>query len=223
MDLRIVLGDLLNGAYDQEVKVNDNITDALDGFKDGDVVLEATPAYQQIRNVLYSIADKKVVSPKISGGMKVQIPSTLFESVRPVGKNGLYESNVLKFYEKGGERVAEVMVGRWFDSDMSDEELLTYLNDTPEGQALLKGVAFRIPTQKQNSVDVIKIAKFLPKEFGDSVVVPAALVQKVGSDFDIDKLMIYLKNVDDSERGVPRMLSTKGCANYQLFHDSGDV
>ena len=67
-------------------------------------------------NILYSIVDKNIVRPKINGGLKVQIPSTGFESVRPVGKNGLFESNVLKFYEKGGERVAEVMVGRWFDS-----------------------------------------------------------------------------------------------------------
>jgi hypothetical protein len=58
-------------------EVNDNIIDALDGFEAGDVVLEATPAYQQIRNILYSIADREVVSPKINGGQKVQIPVTL--------------------------------------------------------------------------------------------------------------------------------------------------
>jgi hypothetical protein len=41
----------------------------------------------------------------------------------------------------------------------------------------------------------LRIKQFLPKEFGDNVVVPAAIVKKVGSDFDIDKLSIYLKNV----------------------------
>ena len=163
----------------------------------------------------------------INGGLKVQIPSTGFESVRPVGKNGLFESNVLKFYEKGGERVAEVMVGRWFDSDMSDEELLTYLNETKEGQALLKGVAFRIPTQKQNSVDVIKIAKFLPKEFGDSVVVPAALVQKVGSDFDIDKLSMYFKNIYKGKDGKPKLIPYFGMGKdaikkFEEMFDKGE-
>jgi len=39
-------------------EVNDNISDALQGFIDGDTTIEATPAYQQIRNILYSIADK---------------------------------------------------------------------------------------------------------------------------------------------------------------------
>jgi hypothetical protein len=75
------------------------------------------------------------------------------------------------------------------------KNFLTYLNNTEEGQKILSGLAFRIPTQKQNSIDAFRIKQFLPKEFGDNVVVPAAIVKKVGSDFDIDKLSIYLKNV----------------------------
>jgi hypothetical protein len=191
-------------------EVNDNILDALEGFDKGDAILEATPAYQQIRNILYSIADKNVISPKISGGMKVQIPSTLLESVRAKKQDGAYTSDVLGFYEEGGKRVAEIMVGRWFDTEMSDEELLTYLNTTPEGQKILSGLAFRIPTQKQNSIDAFVIKKFLPKEFGDSVVIPSALVKKVGSDFDIDKLNIYFKNVYTDRNGDPQLIEYKG-------------
>ncbi len=176
-------------------EVNDNIIDAFAGFKKGDVVLEATPAYQQIRNILYSIADKNIISPKISGGLKVQLPSTLLESVRAKEEKGAYSSDFLKFYEdKDGQRVCEMMIGRWFDSDLSDDELLDYLNNTEEGRKILSGVAYRIPTQKQNSIDSFRIKQFLPREFGDSVIIPSALVKKVGSDFDIDKLYIYLKN-----------------------------
>lgn len=192
-------------------EVNDNIIDAFQGFKNGDVVLEATPAYQQIRNVLYSIADKNVISPKISGGQKVQIASTLLESVRAKKEKGAFTSDVLKFYEdKDGQRVAEIMVGRWFDSNMSDEKLLDYLNKTEEGQKILEGIAFRIPTQKQNSIDSFRIKQFLPAEFGDSVVIPSALVKKVGSDFDIDKLFIYFKNVILDDKGRPVIISNKG-------------
>ena len=182
-------------------ETNDNISSALDGFLVGDVILEATPAYNQVRNILYSIVQKNIVRPKIAGGQKVQIPSSLFESNRVEkttinGKTG-YTSDVLKFYtNKDGERVMEVMVGRWFPNmGMTDAELLDYLNNTEEGQKALRGVAFRIPTQKQNSIDAIKVKQFLPKEFGDSVVVPSAIVEKVGSDFDIDKLFMYLKNM----------------------------
>jgi hypothetical protein len=183
-------------------EVNDNIVDAFEGFKNGDVVLEATPAYQQIRNILYSIADRNVISPKISGGQKVQIPSTLLESVKAKKEKGAYTSDFLRFYkDEDGKRTCEIMVGRWFNSPLSDSELLNYLNKTKEGQSLLSGVAYRIPTQKQNSIDSFVIKQFLPKEFGDSVVIPSELVRKVGSDFDIDKLFIYFKNTYTSLKG----------------------
>jgi hypothetical protein len=196
-------------------EVNDNIIKALDGFINGDVVLEATPAYQQIKNILYSIADKNVVSSTINGDQKVQISPALLESIKGKeveinGKKG-FVSKTLAFYEnEDGKRVCEIMVDRWFDSDMSDEELLNHLNNTPEGKKILEGLAFRIPTQKQNSIDVIRIAKFLPKEFGDCVVIPSAMVRKVGSDFDIDKLSVYLKNIYIDGRGNVKLVPFMG-------------
>lgn len=188
-------------------EVSDNISDALRAFIDGKSVLEATPAYQQIRNIIYSIADKEVMSPKINGSMKVQIPSTAFEENRIAeitlknGKKG-FVSDTLKFYEKDGKRVCEIMIPRWFKSKLNDAELLKFLNETEEGQKILSGVAFRIPTQKQNSIESFVIKQFLPKEFGDVVVVPSAIVHKTGSDFDIDKLTIYLKNVISDSKGL---------------------
>lgn len=186
-------------------EVNDNLITALREFSSQDIVLEATPAYNQIRNILYSFADKNVVRPKIRGGFKVQIPSTFLESIKAKAvdaktKKGkqvkAYQSDILKFYEDAdGKRYCEIMVARWFKSDKSDEELLNFFNNTEEGQRILSGVAYRIPTQKQNSIDVFRIARFLPEGYRDSVVIPSALVQKAGSDFDIDKLSIYLKNV----------------------------
>lgn len=213
-------------------EVNDNISDALTGFLEGKSVLEATPAGQQIKNILYSIADREVISPKISGGMKVQIPSTLLESTRTKeteinGKKG-FTSDALAFYEdKDGKRVCEIMVGRWFKSDMSDADLLEYLNKTEEGQKILSGLAFRIPTQKQNSIDAFVIKQFLPKEFGDSVVVPAALVEKVGSDFDIDKLSIYLKNIYENKEGNVKLVpflgyGEKAKAKFAEMFDQGE-
>ena len=215
-------------------QINDNITEALLEFEDGKVVIEATPAYKQVVNILYSIADKMVVSPKISGSQKVQLPSTLLESVRGEeitinGKTG-YASDILDFYvDDNGKRVAEVMVARWFKSKLSDKELLKYLNDTAEGQKILSGVAFRIPTQKQNSIDVFKIKQFLPKEFGDSVIIPSALVKKVGSDFDIDKLFMYLKNVYIDGNGFPKLIpffghgidpdKTHDAATQKIYYD----
>lgn len=230
-------------------EINYNITDAFEGFVKGDVILEATPIYQQVRNILYSIADKTIVRPKISGGMKVQVSSALLESVRAEGKPVLdskgnptfnkdgspkltYTSDNLKFYTKSEDgkdiTVCEIMIGRWFKSNKSDDELMDYFNNDPEGKQefeALMGVAFRIPTQKQNSIDVFKIKQFLPKDFGDSVIIPSALVKKAGSDFDIDKLSIYLKNIFTDSQGKLRVVPFLGTGQkakdsfYKLFDE----
>jgi hypothetical protein len=212
-------------------EINYNIVDAFAGFVKGDVILEATPVYEQVRNILYSIADKTIVRPKISGGMKVQVSSALLESVRAVGKPVLddkgkqvlnndktpkltYESTELEFYKnEDGKRVCEIMIGRWFKSNKTDKELMDYFNNDPEGKkefAAITGVAFRIPTQKQNSIDVFRIKQFLPKDFGDSVIIPSALVKKAGSDFDIDKLSIYLKSLYEDTKGNLRVVPFYG-------------
>lgn len=191
-------------------ETNDNISDAINAFLDGTSLLEATPAYQQVRNILYSIADREVVSPRLTGGMKVQIPSTFLESQRVVKEtdskgNVVYTADTLGFYkDEDGKRVIEVMVGRWFDSHRTDAELLEYLNTTPEGQKILSGLSYRIPTQKQNSIDRFVIKKFLPYEMGDMVIVPSQIVKKAGGDFDIDKLTMYFKNIKTGNRnGFP--------------------
>ena len=204
---------------------NDNISDALSDFIAGNAVLEATPAYQQVRNILYSIADKNVISPKITGSMKVQIPSTaLLESVRAESKvietkkgpKTVYTSKELSFYKnEDGKRVCQIMVGRWFKSDMTDAELMEYFN-TDEGRKILSGIGFRIPTQKQNSIDAFEIKRFLPVEFGDNVIVPAQLVQKQGSDFDIDKLSLYFKNLFTDNKGNLKLVPYLGTGKEAL-------
>lgn len=230
-------------------EINYNIIDALEGFKDGDVVIEATPAYQQIRNILFSIADKSIVRPKISGGMKVQIPSSLLSENRVLkgvftNKKGetkeYYESEALEFYSATRNKdngkvetvnVCEIMVGRWFKSNKTDEELMDYFNNDPQGKkelAALMGVGFRIPTQKQNSIDVFKIKKFLPEAFGDSVVIPSGLVLKAGSDFDIDKLSLYFKNLYTDHSGDLRVVPYFGMGEqakdkFRELFDKGEL
>lgn len=62
-------------------------------------------------------------------------------------------------------------------------------------ESFLKSIGFRIPTQGMNSIDSILIKGFLPEDWGDSVVVPSEIVAKAGSDFDIDKLNMFFKNL----------------------------
>ena len=96
----------------------------------------------------------------------------------------------------------EVMLPHWFSEKIknnkrfdTDEKVLNYLNTTPEGQEILKGVGFRIPCTGFNSIDSIRVKGFLPQAMGKTVIVPSEITVKAGSDFDVDKLTTYLKNV----------------------------
>lgn len=185
-------------------EMSDNVIDTIRVDEDGQFIVpfEASPAYAQIRNILYSMVDKSLISPKMNGGAKVQVPSTLWES----GKRDDKQANpVLKFYTKDKPYI-EVLLPHSFKDQFkkagfkSDEELLTYLNK-PENETLLRGIGFRIPTQALSSAEVFKIKGFLPQSMGDTVVVPSEITSKAGSDFDIDKLNIYLKNTYVNAKG----------------------
>jgi hypothetical protein len=132
-------------------------------------------------------------------------------------KNGkiYYTSNELSFYNIGpdGKTVAcEIMLPHWFRSKLraanskkTDAELIKYLN-RPENQSILRGIGFRIPTDEVHAAEVFKVKAFLPQEFGDTVVLPSEITAKAGSDFDIDKLNLYLKNFYINSKGYPQVI-----------------
>ena len=157
------------------------------------IPFEASTNYIQIKSILYSIVDKSIVSPKVSGFPAVQVPVTMWEKAGESRGEGLKKS-ALKFYTKE-DPYMEVYLPAWFKKQLpkgkTDEELIKLL----EGSEILKGIGFRIPTQGLNSVEVFKIKGFLPEFMGKTIVVPSEITTKAGSDFDIDKLNLYLKNI----------------------------
>lgn len=169
------------------------------------VPLEAIPTYTQLKAILYSIVDKNIASPKTSGIGLVQMPSTFTEKE---ARTALVGNSTYKFYTKE-EPWIEVSLPAWFRDQLekfyinnkkpipSEEELLKLLNDSD----ILNGIGFRIPTQEMNSVEVFKIKSFLPKVMGNTIIVPSEITTKAGSDFDIDKLNAYLKNVIITKNG----------------------
>lgn len=73
-----------------------------------------------------------------------------------------------------------------------------------EGQQLdskFFGVSFRIPTQALGSIDNLIIKGFLPAEQGDTVFTPKGITSKTGSDYDVDKLTIYLPYTKIDDKG----------------------
>jgi energy-coupling factor transporter ATP-binding protein EcfA2 len=203
------------------------------------IPFEASPSYTKIRDIMYSMIDKAILSPKMNGNSYVQAPVTGLEKL---GKNrGLalktkdgwekitkerfkslseeekkkvvITDDTLKFYTEG-QLYMEVMLPNFIKEKYrkkfkTDDELLNYLNTSPDGKKLLKAIGFRIPTQSISSGEIIKIKGFLPDYMGKTVIVPSEITTKAGSDFDIDKLNIYLKNLYIDENGDIRLVQYK--------------
>lgn len=204
------------------------------------IPFEASPSYFQIKNILYSLVNKALISPSMNGAPHVQVPVTMFEKATKgrslaiktetgwskITKNQYNElseedkkkvlltDDTLKFYTPE-DPYCEVMLPAWFKNKLknrfkSDEELLNYLNNTKEGKRILTGIGFRIPTQALSSMEVFRVKGFLPDYMGYTVVVPSEITTKAGSDFDIDKLNMYLKSIYLDENNNVKLVTYKG-------------
>jgi len=149
-------------------------------------------------------------------------------------KKVVLTDDTLKFYTKE-DPYCEIMLPAWFrnqlnkyDKFKTDEDLINYLNNTPDGKRILKGIGFRIPTQSLSSVEVFKVKGFLPEYMGYTVVVPSEITTKAGSDFDIDKLNMYLKSIYIDKTGDIRLVQYKGSEDatkkfYGDLFDKGEL
>lgn len=211
--------------------------------KDFTQPLEANAQYSKIRSVIYSVMEKTIMRPKVSGGQKTMLSVTGFEKgprvvQREVNGKPVYTADTLKFYKRGkdGTEACEVMLPYWMGkqlkamgSERTKEEVIKYLNSTTEGQKLLRGIGFRIPTQGLNSVDFFVVKDFLPEAMGDVIVLPSEITAKAGSDFDIDKLNTYLRNFYvDNTTGYPKAVQWKGTPEktreyIQKLLDEGNI
>ncbi len=185
------------------------------------IPFEASVNYKQIKDILYSIVDKAITSPKMNGFPAVLIPVTMWEksgegrkTTTINGKQVLTDST-LKFYTQE-EPWCEILLPNWMKNKFDkkkfpiDESILKHLNSTIEGKEILSGIGFRIPTQALSSVENFVVKGFLPEFMGRSVVFPSEITTKAGSDFDIDKMNLYLKSVYIDENGNVRLVKYQG-------------
>jgi len=151
-------------------------------------------------------------------GQWTKINKKQYEALTEEEKKGVVlTDDTLKFYTPESP-YCEVMLPNWFAKELkkgrlknyTDDQLIDYLNKTPDGKKILSGIAFRIPTQALSSVEVFRVKKFLPTYMGYTVIVPSEITKKAGSDFDIDKLNMYLKSVYTDKTGELRLVKYFG-------------
>jgi alkylated DNA repair dioxygenase AlkB len=230
IDPSIISKTLEHELFRRQLSNNAKDTILLDENGEFRIPFEASPAYKQIKDVVYSMVNKSLVSPKMSGGGYVQAPVTGWENSKQgrgiaiKEKDGYRKLSIAEYEALPADQKSkvvltsdrlhfptkedpymEVLIPNWFKKSLkgkfaNDADLIRELNK-PENQGILKGIAFRIPAQAMSSMAAIRVAGFLPDFMGKTVIVPSEITSQAGSDFDIDKLNMYLKSVYVDESG----------------------
>ena len=186
----------------------DNVKEIIDLNRDRTNLLyklEGSPNNLSLQSVLLSIVDKTLVHQKVRGKGSPQIASSLFtndtRSTEKVTINGkerevMTDSGLGFYYNAEGEAIGmEVLIPNPFYDiypDLTWEQFEVMMEKDPRLKEL---AAYRIPTQSLGQFEFIKIKGFYDNSLGDAVIVPSGIVAKAGSDFDIDKLNIYIPHV----------------------------
>ena len=186
----------------------DNVKDIIELNAEQDNVkykFEASPNNISLQSVLLSMVDKSLVHQKVRGKGSVQIAGSLFsnetrtvEKVTIDGKEKeIATSSDLEFYyDKKGKLIGmEVFIPNPFYDiypDLTWEQFKVMADKNPK---LYQLCGYRIPTQSLGQFESITIKGFYNNSLGDSIIVPSGIVAKAGSDFDIDKLFLYLPHV----------------------------
>jgi len=147
----------------------------------------------QIENVLFAFVRNSVISNKVPGEMLIQESSAIYDED-------------LKFYTNKDGKVTEMEVMIPLPNSLvryvKQVGGLEEFNKMVQGGAIdamdpriLTLSANRIPAQGLNSLEAIRVKKFLPQHVGAKIVLPADIVVKTGSDFDVDKLTTYYRSI----------------------------
>jgi hypothetical protein len=144
----------------------------------------------QIESLLTSIITNRIVKQKMPGRSFVQGSPFGFSKENIVSTSSKRAMAALKGMGISNDKVTDegIYLPNIFDGleGFKTGDILT--------EEMLKVVGFRIPNQGHNSMANLKIAGFLPKEVGDLVIVSPDMLVRMGSDFDVDKLYLYIKN-----------------------------
>lgn len=239
LDPTIMAKTLENELFRRQLSNNAKDTIQLDENGQWRIPFEASTAYKQIKDIIYSMINKSLVSPKMNGGGYTQAAVTGWESsekgrgIAIKGKDGYKQLSIEEFnalpedqkskvvltsdrlhFPTQEDPYLEVMLPNWMKKSLKgkfnkEADLIRELNK-PENQGILKGIAFRIPAQAMSSMNAVRVVGFLPDYMGKTVIVPSEITAQAGSDFDIDKLNMYLKSVYVDENGKLHAVDYKG-------------
>ena len=103
-----------------------------------------------------------------------------------------YEGEVIGTIDRLNEAIKD---DAWLDA-----------NDGANRKAITM-VGVRIPVQGLNSIEYMEIMHFLSPQAGNIIIPPPEIVAKSGADFDIDKLSIFMKSLDENGKSLSKAVN----------------
>lgn len=189
--------------------------------------LEVSLNKVQVQDLISGMIFNRLTRLKVNGDMLIQVASSGFENPDFKYTNATEEDNIkygsngLPFYEPTfnadgtlgvtkAMRVKVALIKEWTKllatTHMDGKKMQTIerLNEAlrddkwrADNQRKITMIGYRIPTQGANSMEFMEIHEFLPSVAGSIVILPAEIVAKAGSDYDIDKLPIIRPSLTD--------------------------
>ena len=187
-NLPINVVDSINSLIDE----NGNLTSTIDGL----------PSRQKIMNVLNSIVTNKLIKLNTNGSSLVQISQHGWEMKpgstvdTPCAINFISKEAKQEYINHGGLKFLTLGEKTGAAHILLPEKYRQYVKaDGTIDERILINIGYRIPTQGLNSILHLKVVGFIPTSFGQVVVMPNEITTQGGSDFDVDKLNLFMPNV----------------------------
>jgi len=205
------LSDILKKEFKSR-DLPDNIIDFLKTDENGNLAfsLDSSLSRQKMSSIILAIVSNRIIKGKLNGDNYIQ---TAFTGWRSDSNLKLPE---LKTREDGTQYVskmeAKVSISKFknllnlkhpYEAGVigTIEKLNRLLKDEDfmkDHEQELSMVGVRIPVQGANSMLNLIVEEFLPEETGSIIVLPSEITAIAGSDFDIDKVSMYVPNISDN-------------------------
>jgi hypothetical protein len=160
---------------------------------------------KKAESLISSLFANRITKQKIKGGSFVQV-SDIISSKNLSVKRDPSTGAIIEM-----EAMMPWTSAQYMPLNAEGEVDIAYIQKhTPE---LLEAVGFRIPTEDKYSMPVIKIVGFLPQHSGGAIMLPADFVALSGSDFDVDKLFVMMKEFKSTNEHLKKEYNLQ---NYQI-------
>ena len=190
-----------------------NTIEAIDDIidSDGNVILtmDSVPARQKIMNMLNAIVNNRIIKQYTNGSALVQISQqgwempegstietkTAIDFINDEAKQSYIDNKGLSFFKiDTTTSAAECILPAKFKKYVSEDGKID--------EKLLINIGYRIPTQGHNSMLHLKVVGFLPAHLDQMIILPKEITTQGGSDFDVDKINIFIPNVTSDGRYI---------------------